>query len=231
MSSSSAASSTRPSRSSTSAWRPRNVSSFRVARACSALTRAARSWSSQKPASPISPSSASMRRASASGSKVVREQLELVADRREALGGDVGRGGGRHASDVTRSRGPGGRAAPSGAVALLELLARAAGARIVAPDLVVLAGDPLLNDGRERELLLVHLAVGVGLGALVGAGHRHGDRLGAAHRPAARVGGATSPRGRAGGGTRRRHGALAVAALDLHLDVVDHPREVGPDRV
>src|SRR4051794_15777188 len=120
---------------------------------------------------------------------------------------------------------------PSGAVALLELLARAAGARVVAPNLVVLAGDSLFDDGGERQLGLVDLAVGVGLGALISAGHRHGDRLGAAHRAAARVGDAAARRGRAARGARRRDGALAVAALDLDLDVVDHPREVGPDRV
>jgi hypothetical protein len=57
-----------------------------VVRACSALTDAARSWSSQKPGTPISVSSALARSLSAAGSKIVREQVQLIADRREALG-------------------------------------------------------------------------------------------------------------------------------------------------
>ena len=92
-SSSSAASSGSSSASSTSALevvdvalqRARTCSSLRVARACSALDFAARSWSSQKPGAPISRSSASARSFSAAGSKVVREQLQLLADRRQAL--------------------------------------------------------------------------------------------------------------------------------------------------
>ena len=56
-----------------------------VVRACSAETLAAVLWSSQKPGSPIWPSSSATCRLSAAGSKVVREQLELVADRRKAL--------------------------------------------------------------------------------------------------------------------------------------------------
>ena len=73
-----------------------------TSRACASPARARRSpgrhapGRPRSPASPISRSSASMRRPSASGSKVVREQLELVANRREALGGYVGRGSGRH---------------------------------------------------------------------------------------------------------------------------------------
>ena len=59
----------------------RNVSSCRCTRACSADTFAARSWSSQKPGACISFSSASTRSLSEAGSKVVREQLQLVAER------------------------------------------------------------------------------------------------------------------------------------------------------
>ena len=82
---SSSASSASASRSSTSAASAANVSSLRVARACSALTCAARSWSSQKPGAPISLLELGDRAFSPGGSKVVREQLQLLADRRKAL--------------------------------------------------------------------------------------------------------------------------------------------------
>src|SRR6202000_2193271 len=64
---------------------------------------AARSWSSQKPAAPISSSSAVVRWASAAGSKIVREQLELPADGREPLRKRRGRGGG-HAGAAVSNR-------------------------------------------------------------------------------------------------------------------------------
>src|SRR4051794_31948532 len=80
-------------RSSTSACRPLNSSSLRLTCECSVLTLAAVSASSQKPGACICPSSAPRRSLSAAGSKVVREQLELVADRRQALGRRLGVGG------------------------------------------------------------------------------------------------------------------------------------------
>ncbi len=61
------------------------------------------------------------RSASAAGSKIVREQLQLVADRRKPLPASA----------------PRIAAAPSCAVAALELLARAAPARVVAAELLV----------------------------------------------------------------------------------------------
>ena len=119
-SSSSSASSTSASRSSTSAATPRKVSRRRVRRACSAPALAAASASSQNPGSPICVSSAAMRSASDAGSKIVREQLKLVANRRE-----------------TRRRRLGSRTRWSCAVAALELLARAAPAGVVAPELLI----------------------------------------------------------------------------------------------
>ena len=65
----------------------RNCSSLRLrARVLGRRPCAARSWSSQKPGAPIWPARARRRcRSSAAGSKVVREQRELLADRRQAL--------------------------------------------------------------------------------------------------------------------------------------------------
>src|SRR5919108_4053288 len=54
-------------------------------RACSVDTFAARSWSSQKPGSPISRSSSACRAASASGSKVITDPGELGPDLLELL--------------------------------------------------------------------------------------------------------------------------------------------------
>src|SRR5215203_718371 len=80
ISSSSAAISARSPRSATSDSSPRNISSRRWARAWAAETRAAVSWSSQKPGCPISSSSRAASVSSAAGSKVVREQGQLLAD-------------------------------------------------------------------------------------------------------------------------------------------------------
>ena len=55
-------------------------SSRRVRDECSADTFAARSWSSQNPGACICPSSSWMRSSSPAGSKIVREQLQLVAE-------------------------------------------------------------------------------------------------------------------------------------------------------
>src|SRR6185503_4855337 len=71
-------------------------------------------------------------------SKIVREQLQLVADRRKALRRRLrgcGRGG-RHAPEAIERGAPSAARRRSGAVALLELLAGAAPAWVVAADLV-----------------------------------------------------------------------------------------------
>src|SRR2546423_12894846 len=54
-------------------------------RACSVEIRAARSWSSQKPGSPISFSSSARRALSVSGSKVITDPGELGPDLLELL--------------------------------------------------------------------------------------------------------------------------------------------------
>ena len=71
------------------------------ARACSADTAAARSASSQKPAAPISASSAATRSPSAAGSKIVREQLHLLADGGQALGSRLAGRGCGHAPTLS----------------------------------------------------------------------------------------------------------------------------------
>src|SRR5436305_2141069 len=106
ISGSSSASSASGSRSSTSRSSSRNVLSLREARACSADTLAARSWSSQKPEAPISVSSALTRSLRPSGSKIVREQLQLLADRRKPLRQRFGGGGGHRGYRSTRPDGP-----------------------------------------------------------------------------------------------------------------------------
>src|SRR3954468_11283692 len=103
----------------------------------------------------------------------------------------------------------------SGAVALLELLARAAPARVVAPELVVLVDAALLD--RRGWLRAGRAGVDPVAPAAVGA------RL--VLERAARVG--VRP-GATGLGADR---LVAVGALDLDLDVVDHAREVRPDGV
>src|SRR3954447_6727656 len=105
-------------------------------------------------------------------------------------------------------------------VALLELLARPAPARVVAVDLLDGGHAALLDDGRGLVVDVAARLARRGIG--VGAGLR------GAH--AARVGDAARARLR----PRRRVlllGGRAVLALDLHLDVEDHAREVRPDRV
>src|SRR5947209_17578628 len=60
-------------------------------RECSVEILAARSWSSQKPGSPISRSSSASRAASASGSKVITDPGELGPDLLELLRQGYGR--------------------------------------------------------------------------------------------------------------------------------------------
>jgi hypothetical protein len=64
---------------------------LRWARACAAEVRAAASWSSQKPGACISASSRSASLRRVAGSKVVREQLQLLADLGEPRGHRFGR--------------------------------------------------------------------------------------------------------------------------------------------
>src|SRR5205814_6756486 len=118
--------------------------------------------------------------------------------------------------------------APLCAVALLELLATAAPAGVVAPHLVLVVDDPLLHGGR------------LFLGAEVG--HFHAPRRGAGGRgrggegaradsaAPARVGDAPGARGAARGGEGFL-GRAAVVALDVDLGVGDHARVVAPDAV
>src|SRR3954451_11167885 len=106
------------------------------------------------------------------------------------------------------------------AVALLELLARPAPARVVAAEVRVLVDAPLRDHGHVVPWGLAGLAVGVRLilerAARVGERAQTGRRL---------------RRGIPLRGRRLLLRAVAVRALDLGLDVVDHAREVGPDRV
>src|SRR5215211_447615 len=111
ISGSSAASSASSSRSAASDSSERKVSSRSPARLCAVAVRDARSWSSQKPGRCISASSRSTSAASPSASKVVREQLELVAHLGDARAhGLLGHGLG-HRSQVSRARSVGDRAA------------------------------------------------------------------------------------------------------------------------
>src|SRR4051794_36587485 len=119
---------------------------------------------------------------------------------------------------------------PSGTVTLFKFLARAAPARVVAADLLGRLDAPLLHrrgviDPVDREA--------------VGPDRHVAGRLG----QRARLRGRAAARVRYLGGARRaaarrdRRPRLvllrrdAVLALDLDLDVEDHPREVRPDRV
>src|SRR5215470_14723897 len=113
--------------------------------------------------------------------------------------------------------------ANSGAVAFLVLLARAAPARIVPADLVLV----VLDDGL---LLLEAVAVPGALDRLLGGRIRpgcHGDR------------GLVERRGLDGGsagvveaaGLDLRGELLLRLGSDLHLDMEDEPRELLPDRV
>src|SRR5215207_6098577 len=99
-----------------------------------------------------------------------------------------------------------------GAVALLVLLARAAPARVVATELLVLVDAPLLDHGAAGRRLLARLPVRGRL-VLGGAARVLHRRRAAAAAPLV--------------GQR----AVAVRARHLDLDVVDHPREVRPDAV
>src|SRR5689334_14003361 len=105
------------------------------------------------------------------------------------------------------------------AVAALEFLAAAAPARVVAADLL---------DRRDAALLDGRCGLRLGVLAPVGRG-RIAQRAGLRGPDATRVGDAAV----AGRGPGRRVLLLrrvAVLALDLDLDVEDHPREVRPDR-
>src|SRR4029077_15356671 len=107
---------------------------------------------SQKLGAPISRSSSSTRAFSPAGSKIVREQLQLVAARRKALRRRLRRGvgGGGHAPEaISKSRRDAVRSSASDAVALLEFLPAAAPARVVAADLVDRVDAPL-RDVRRR---------------------------------------------------------------------------------
>src|ERR1700716_3646488 len=112
-------------------------------RECSAVTAAARSESCQKSSPAISASSVARRSLSEAGSKIVREQLQLLTDGREALRGGLARCGRDHR--LHASSGP--RRGDLRSVALLELLPAPAPAGIVAPHLVLLVDDALLDDG------------------------------------------------------------------------------------
>src|SRR4051794_2495138 len=114
-------------------------------------------------------------------------------------------------------------------VALLVLLARAAPARVVAPDRLVLVDATLLH-GLDR-LLLVDLGVALGRDA---AGRGGRQRTGLRGADTAGVGDPAARRARAGGralGQVVVTAAVAVRGVDLDLDVEDHPREVRPDGV
>src|SRR3954451_4283572 len=88
-------------------------------------------------------------------------------------------------------------------VALLELLARAAPARVVAADLLVLVHPSLLHVDRLGDL--VDLSVGGVERHLTGSRRGgHGQSLPGVDVPAARVRDAPAPRRRAGRRARRR---------------------------
>src|SRR3954447_24075501 len=123
---------------------------------------------------------------------------------------------------------------PSGAVALFKFLARPAPARVVAPDLLGRLDPPLLDRRGDLVRRLHPAAVRADPGR-AGAARRRGER--------ARLRGPDAAGVRDLAGARRaaaRRDArprlvllrrLAVLALDLDLDVEDHPREVRPDGV
>src|SRR5256885_11078407 len=118
---------------------------------------------------------------------------------------------------------------PSGAVALLELLAAATPAGIVAPDLVLLIDDPLLH---HRHVLIGVVEVGHFGPAYGAAGGRGGgcQRARADRAASARVGHAARPC-RAARGSERFPRSAAVVALDVDLHVEEHSRVVDLDPV
>src|SRR4051794_16454284 len=111
-------------------------------------------------------------------------------------------------------------------MALLELLAGAAPARVVAADLLLLGDAARLDVHGLRELAVV--AVGHGLSHLAGHDARgrrgQGARLDLAAAGVLEVG-AAAPL------LRGERLACAAGALDLHLDVEDEARELLPDRL
>src|SRR5262245_45167471 len=94
---------------------------------CSVERRCARSWSSQKPGSLISPSSSPSRRSSRSGSKVITDPAELGPDLLELLlDGAVALG---HGTILAAVVGDARRMARAAAPPALRCRARAAGSR------------------------------------------------------------------------------------------------------
>src|SRR4051812_2501965 len=163
---SSSAISASASRSSASACSGVKLSSGRWVRVCSAPTLAAASGSSQKPAAPIWASSSASRSLSPAGSKIVREQGQLLTDGGQALRG--------------------GLLGCSGHVRPLRL----AGTRCHMGTPVLDRLDPALGDVLDRAMARHHLrglranghlralAPGPeGLGAERGAPPREGNRL------------------------------------------------------
>src|ERR1700716_2982989 len=73
-------------------------------RECSAVTAAARSESCQKSSPAISASSVARRSLSEAGSKIVREQLQLLTDGRQALRGGLARYGRDHRLHASSGR-------------------------------------------------------------------------------------------------------------------------------
>src|SRR5918994_7753155 len=177
-------------------------------------------------------------RSSEAGSKVIREQRELVADRAEPRRyGFRGLGLG-HRTHLRRSGAPYSYAnrSGSGAVALLVLLARAAPAGIVAPDLLALVLDPgaglCLLRGRG-------LSGGLsGLSPLTVPGRR--DRAAGRRGRRGRGSGLPQRRGLLGAAPRVLHSARLLRGLelllgprrgDVDLHVEDQQRELLPHRV
>src|SRR3954447_17467200 len=124
--------------------------------------------------------------------------------------------------------------APSGAVALFKFLARPAPARVVAPDLLGRLDPPLLDRRGDLVRRLHRVAVRADAGR-AGAARRLGERARLRGPDAAGVRDLAGPRRAAARRDARPRlvllRRLAVLALDLDLDVEDHPREVRPDGV
>src|SRR3954471_21127066 len=122
---------------------------------------------------------------------------------------------------------------PSGAVALFKFLPRAAPARVVAPDLLGRLHPPLLDRRSDLVGRLHRVAVGADGGAR--AARRLGERARLRSADAAGVRDLAGARRAAARRDARPRLVLlrgrGVLALDLDLDVEDHPREVRPDGV